>query len=137
MSSDPRFVRHAFVCTAGESCALDGGGEVHARLKAKLVASGLKESIRINKSGCLGQCGHGPVMVVYPEGVWYAHLKPEDVERIWQEHILGGRVVEELRYVTDKPGTNVVPKNPGPPGPSNPINTASPFWSPCRRCHSM
>lgn len=129
-----RFERHAFVCTNASSCALDGGEVAHAFLKDRLKAAGLKESIRVNKAGCLGQCGHGPVMVVYPEGVWYAHLRPEEVERVWSEHLVGGKPVEELRYRTAMPGTNVIPKRGGPPGPANPIDTASPFWSPCTRC---
>jgi (2Fe-2S) ferredoxin len=129
-----RFIRHAFVCTNKESCALDGSEAVQAHLKARLKEAGLKESLRINKSGCLGQCGHGPMMVVYPEGVWYCHLTLADAERIWQEHMLDGRPVEELMYRTDKAGTNVIPKKGGPVSPENPINTASPFWSPCSRC---
>ncbi|MHB8632724.1 MAG: (2Fe-2S) ferredoxin domain-containing protein [Thermoplasmatota archaeon] len=129
-----RFVRHAFVCVNHESCALDGSEQVHRALKDALRQAGLKESLRVNKSGCLGQCGHGPMVVVYPEGVWYSHVTPEDAPEIWQSHMLDGHPVERLRYRTENAGTNVIPKRGGPPGPDNPIATASPFWSPCTRC---
>jgi (2Fe-2S) ferredoxin len=60
-------------------------------------AAGLAGKIRINKAGCLDQCEHGPVMVVYPEAVWYGHVQPEDAEEIVNEHLVGGRPVERLR----------------------------------------
>ena len=66
-------------------------------LKQKLDALGLKGRVRANKSGCLDQCEHGPTVVVYPEQVWYGHVKPSDVDEIVREHIVGGRAVERLR----------------------------------------
>lgn len=132
--SGRRFERHAFVCTNAKSCGLDGADAVFDHLKGSLREAGLKEQLRINKAGCLGQCGHGPMLVVYPEGVWYSHVSPADAQRIWSQHMLDGRPVEDLRYRTAAPGTNVIPKRGGPPGPDNPIDTASPFWSPCTRC---
>ena len=53
--------------------------------------------VRINKAGCLDRCDDGPVMVVYPEGVWYTYVDNEDVEEIIQEHLINGRVVDRLR----------------------------------------
>jgi (2Fe-2S) ferredoxin len=66
-------------------------------LKKLLKAAGLEGAIRINKAGCLDQCEHRPVMVVYPEAVWYGHVRPEDVEEIVAEHLAAGRPVERLR----------------------------------------
>ena len=126
-----RFEVHAFVCTNAEACARDGPAEaIQAAFKERLRALGLKERLRVNKSGCLGQCGHGPMMVVYPEGVWYAHLRLDDVERIWTEHLLGGRPVEELRYRTDAAGTNVL----GRPATGLPMAIGGPHSSRCARC---
>lgn len=58
----------------------------------------MKDRVRVNNSGCLDQCGNGPMIVVYPEGVWYAGVKVEDVEAIVQEHILNHNPVERLLY---------------------------------------
>jgi (2Fe-2S) ferredoxin len=96
----PVYERHVFVCTSGEWCpAVDGDGiGVHARLKSLVKAAGLSGRVRINRSGCFSQCGHGPMVVVYPEAVWYAGVTPDDCEEILSEHLLGGRPVERLRY---------------------------------------
>lgn len=128
-----RFERHAFICISDSACNKDGPAvDMHAALKAKLRATpGLKETLRVNKSGCLGQCGHGPMMVVYPEGVWYAHLTQEEIGRVWEEHLLGGKPVEELRFRTEEAGTNVLPMA----STEHRIPaTASPHYHPCSRC---
>ena len=66
-----------------------------ARVKAlKLSGAG---KVRINNAGCLDRCDEGPVMVVYPEGVWYTYIDREDIDEIISEHIENGRVVERLR----------------------------------------
>jgi len=126
-----RFELHAFVCTNSEACAIDGPAEaIQKAFKERLRAAGLKESLRVSKSGCLGQCGHGPMMVVYPDGVWYSHLRLDDVERIWTEHLLGGRPVEDLRYRTAAAGTNVLGRPAGMP----PLPVGGPHSSRCSRC---
>jgi (2Fe-2S) ferredoxin len=102
------FERHVFVCTGGDWCAaVDGDGlGVHARLK-KLVKEepSLNGRVRVNHSGCLDQCGHGPMLVVYPENVWYWGVLPEDVEELVRVHLVGGEPVERLRY-RNRPGKN-------------------------------
>lgn len=52
---------------------------------------------RVNSAGCLDRCDEGPVLVVYPEGVWYTYVDREDVDEIITEHVQNGRVVERLR----------------------------------------
>ncbi|HLZ22177.1 MAG TPA: (2Fe-2S) ferredoxin domain-containing protein [Ktedonobacterales bacterium] len=106
------FERHVFVCTGGDWCAtVDGDGlGVHARLKKAVKAAGLNGRVRVNHSGCLDQCGFGPMIVVYPENVWYWGVQPEDVEEIVREHLVAGRPVQRLVY-RNKPGKNKLQRN--------------------------
>jgi (2Fe-2S) ferredoxin len=100
-----QYSRHLFVCTHGEFCPFDGSAEVHRFLKEQIAARGLKKQVRINKSGCFSQCGNGPMLVVYPENVWYGGVTLEAARRILEEHLVGGRPVEDLRYQAP-PGPN-------------------------------
>ena len=104
--------KHVFVCTSGKHCpTVDGDGlGVHARLKALVRAAGLTDHVRVNHSGCFDQCGHGPMVVVYPEGIWYAGVQVEDVEEIVREHLASGRPVERLIY-RNRPGKNKLPRD--------------------------
>lgn len=104
----PTFERHIFVChnTRPEgaprcSCTADGRSDLHTALQQEAKAAGLGARVRINKSGCLDQCEHGPMMVVYPEAVWYGNVRPEDAAEIVREHLVGGRAVERLRVADD------------------------------------
>ncbi|HVJ06781.1 MAG TPA: ferredoxin [Acidisarcina sp.] len=115
------FERHVFVCTnhrepgsARPSCTVNGKSELHLLFKQKIDAIGLKGRVRANKSGCLDQCEHGPTVVVYPEQVWYGFVKPEDVDEIVREHLVGGRVVERLRLPESCINTAQCPHRPGP-----------------------
>ena len=91
------FARHVFVCISGGTCPSQGAEQIHAAMKdlAKSVCG--PADVRVNKSGCLGQCGHGPMVAVYPENVWYAGVTLADVPVIVDEHLVHGRVVERLR----------------------------------------
>ena len=101
------FEKHVFVCTTGKTCPEDPDALViHARLKELVKSSGLEVSIRINNAGCLDQCGHGPMVVVYPENVWYCGVKAADAEAIFREHLVCGRPVERLVYHAAQPGAN-------------------------------
>jgi (2Fe-2S) ferredoxin len=100
----PAFERHVFVChntrpadAPRTSCTADGKSDLHTRLNQLAKEEGLGKTVRINKSGCLDQCEHGPTVVVYPEAVWYGGVKPEDAEEIVRGHLVGGRPVERLR----------------------------------------
>lgn len=98
-----KFQRHVFICVnerpdedARGCCAARGGFEVAAAFKEELHARGLKRVVRANKAGCLDQCAHGVTVVVYPEAVWYGHVRPEDVAEIVERHVLGGEPVARL-----------------------------------------
>jgi (2Fe-2S) ferredoxin len=107
-----QFEKHVFVCTSGEWCPhYDGDSRaVHALLKRRVAEAGLKERIRINHSGCMNQCGHGPMVVVYPEDVWYWGVTVADAEEIFREHLVGGKPVQRLVY-HNKPGSNKLPRD--------------------------
>ncbi len=74
-------------------------------MKRQVGACGLNEEVRINRAGCLNQCGHGPMLVVYPEAIWYSGVQADDVDEIVNKHLVGGRVVERLCFHAP-PGNN-------------------------------
>jgi (2Fe-2S) ferredoxin len=101
-----QYEKHVFVCTHGPWCSRDGDtGAIVKQLKQAAAAAGLKGRIRINKSGCLNQCGHGPMVVVYPEGHWYAGVTPDDAGEIVAVDLVAGGTVERLLYHAP-PGDN-------------------------------
>ncbi len=101
---------HVFVCTGGDTCPTQGNVEQFVKyLRAEAVKAGKKHEVRINKAGCFSQCGHGPMMVFYPENVWYAGVQESDLPEIFESHILGGRPVERLIYAPGVKGANKKP----------------------------
>jgi len=102
-----QYERHVFVCTSGETCPEQGDTEKFVKiLRERAKQIGRPNDVRINKAGCFSQCGHGPMIVFYPEDVWYAGVQEEDLDEIFTSHIVGGRPVERLRYDPGKPGAN-------------------------------
>lgn len=90
--------KHVFVCT-GPRCAPESSPALYEHLKARLKELGLsqgEERIHRSQTHCFGVCQGGPILVVYPEGTWYHHVSQEKLERILQEHLLGGKPVEEF-----------------------------------------
>ncbi len=91
------FRAHLLIC-GGTGCHSSGSQEVKAALESEIADRGLAEEILVVETGCNGYCAAGPVMVVYPEGIFYQKLTVEDVPVLVEEHLLKGRPVERLFY---------------------------------------
>jgi len=88
---------HILVC-GGTGCVSSGCKEVQDALIEELENKDLKDEIKIVETGCHGFCEKGPIMIMYPEGVFYCEVTPEDMEEVVEEHILKGRTVERLLF---------------------------------------
>lgn len=88
---------HVLVCE-GTGCTSSGSQQIIQTLKEELKKNRLQNEVAVVKTGCHGLCAEGPVMIVYPEAVFYSKVRPEDVEEIVSEHLLKGRIVERLVY---------------------------------------
>ncbi len=100
-----QYRHHVFVCTSGKSCAKQGAEDVHGAIKSAIKNHGVKGTVRVNHAGCMNQCGNGPMVVVYPEDVWYSRVNIRGALRIVREHLIGGQPVGDYRYRA-KPGDN-------------------------------
>ncbi|MGC2457602.1 MAG: (2Fe-2S) ferredoxin domain-containing protein [Gallionellaceae bacterium] len=97
--------KHVFFCTnqrkEGEGCCNNFRAQkMRDYVKDRVKALGLSTEanrIRINSAGCMDRCEEGPVLVVYPEGVWYTYVDESDLDEIIEEHLKSGRVVERLK----------------------------------------
>lgn len=92
---------HLFICTQQKpegviSCPGSGSLAVLDALDRETLARGLIREVQLTTCGCMGLCDEGPVMVVYPEGVWYRRLRPSDVGEIMDAHLNGVNPVERL-----------------------------------------
>lgn len=104
MSDKPYYEHHVFFCMNtredGRPCCGERGAQAaqqHAKRRIKDLGLNGHEKVRINQSGCLDRCEEGPVVVVYPEGVWYTYIDTSDIDEIIDSHLIGGKVVERLK----------------------------------------
>jgi (2Fe-2S) ferredoxin len=111
-----RFSHHVFICENRRpdadqrgSCCARGAEAVRQAFKEELARRGLRGQVRANGAGCLDACAQGPAVVVYPEGVWYGHVRAEDVPEIVERHLLGGQPVERLRLRELEEGARAAP----------------------------
>ena len=107
MSRLKKLNAHVLVCTH-KTCRRQGGSRAAKSLKRALKALGLRRSVMLTEVDCLDQCGRGPVMVVYPDGVWYGAVDKESAREIVEHHIKEGRTVErkvltDMREHAEKP----------------------------------
>jgi (2Fe-2S) ferredoxin len=98
------YQRHVFFCCnqrdAPEKCCNDAGATgLHKYAKERIKSLGLAGTgkVRMNRAGCLDRCEEGPVIVVYPEAVWYTYVDRDDIDEIIDRHIVGGEIVLRLK----------------------------------------
>jgi (2Fe-2S) ferredoxin len=98
----PDLKRQVLVCTA-KSCAANGSEAVLEAFKARLIEENLlfykgnrQGEVQCSHCGSVGFCAIGPAVLVYPDGIWYAHVTPEDVPEIIESHLKGGVPVARL-----------------------------------------
>lgn len=97
------YQHHVFFCLNqredGELCCMDKGAEAafdHMKARVKKLTLNGHGKVRINRAGCLDRCGEGPLMVVYPEAIWYTFVDNEDIDEIIDSHLLQGKIVKRL-----------------------------------------
>lgn len=94
MSKLKRITRHILICE-DKTCLKQGGRETAKELKRALKDAELSKGVMLTRVDCLDQCGRGPIVVVYPDGVWYADVDERDARRIVEKHIASGEIIED------------------------------------------
>ena len=104
MKDQAYFQHHVFFCINerddGRACCADRNAQTlqeYAKKRLKTLNMNGPGKIRINKAGCLDRCEEGPVLVIYPEGIWYTYIDEEDIDEIVDSHLIAGKPVERLK----------------------------------------
>lgn len=94
---------HVFFCTnqrePGEMCCNNHAAQAlrdYCKQRVQELGKSIPDKVRINSAGCLDRCDKGPVIVVYPEAVWYTYVDQEDIDEIVESHLARGQIVERL-----------------------------------------
>jgi (2Fe-2S) ferredoxin len=97
------YAYHVFFCLNqrenGEACCMDKGAEKafdHMKARVKKLGLSGEGKVRINRAGCLDRCGEGPLLVIYPQAIWYTFVDNDDIDEIIESHLLNGNVVKRL-----------------------------------------
>ena len=98
------YKHHIFFCTNtrddGRKCCQDADARDmrdYAKARTKELKLAKPGGVRVNIAGCMNRCQEGPVAVVYPEGVWYRYNNKDDIDRIIENHLMKGQLVEDLK----------------------------------------
>lgn len=97
------YQRHMFFCcnqrAEGKNCCNNHGAQEmrdYAKMRVAERELAGPGKVRVNQAGCMDRCDDGPVLVIYPEAVWYTYVDREDLDEIIEEHLVNGRVVDRL-----------------------------------------
>ncbi|MBI2986786.1 MAG: (2Fe-2S) ferredoxin domain-containing protein [Deltaproteobacteria bacterium] len=98
------FRHHVFVCTNrrpddNDCCAAKGSEQVLEKFRAEVRSRNLQGEVQVTPCGSIGTCGHGPNLVIYPDGTWYSRVSVNDVAEIVEQHLIGGKLVERLAWL--------------------------------------
>ena len=94
------------LCCGGTGCTASSSTEIVDNLNECIQKYHLENEVNVVKTGCFGLCQKGPIVAIYPEKVFYSHVKPEDAEKIIIDHIMHGSVVKDLELYDIDPETN-------------------------------
>lgn len=97
---------HVLVC-GGTGCTSSNSPKIIEKMNVEIGKAGLDKEVKVVQTGCFGLCEAGPIVIVYPEGSFYSHVKVEDVSEIVNEHLLKGRIVQRLLYKGSKEDVEV------------------------------
>lgn len=98
------FEHHVFFCLNqredGAACCMDNGAEAafdYMKSRVKKLSLNGKHKVRINRAGCLDRCNEGPLLVIYPQAIWYTFVDNDDIEEIITSHLMRNEVVARLK----------------------------------------
>ena len=98
------FEHHVFFCLNqredGAACCMDKGAEAafdYMKSRVKKLSLNGKHKVRINRAGCLDRCNEGPLLVIYPQAIWYTFVDNDDIEEIITSHLMRNEVVARLK----------------------------------------
>ena len=97
MAAEALYRANVLIC-GGTGCVASASEKAFEALQEELVRRGLDKEVRVVQTGCRGFCAMGPVVMIYPEGIFYCQVQPEDVPLLVEETLIKGRVVERLAY---------------------------------------